>query len=127
MTRVEGNAILVAAPQRTRGEVAFFRLLLDAVMTFNANTLQIFRVEKQRFIAFVGFDVIANSGRNLTTGAGAEDAKGLTPELFEAESFPCCAVVKLNPWFHAAMIRGAMAFGLPGRQYRTILNNTDKK
>lgn len=74
MTRVEGNAILVAAPQRTRGEVAFFCLLLDTVMTFNASALKVFRVEEQRFIAFVGRDVIADGGGNLTTGTGAEDA-----------------------------------------------------
>lgn len=120
---VEWNAVDVAA----RFDAGLLDALLDGVMARLASALKVFRVEEQRFTTAMGRDVIANSGRNLTTGAGAEDAKGLTPELFEAESFPCCAVVKLNPWFHAAMIRGAMAFGLPGRQYRTILNNTDKK
>ena len=120
---IKGNAVDVAA----HFDAGLLHPLLDRVMTFNASALKVGRVEEQRFIAFVGFDVIANSGRNLTTGAGAEDAKGLAPELFEAESFPCCAVVEFASAVHAAMIRGAMAFGLPWRQYRTIQNNTGKK
>lgn len=120
---VERNAELITAYH----DASFFKLLLGRVVAGFAEALKVFRVEEQRFITTMGRDVINHAGGNLTTGAGAKSAKRLTPELFEAESFPCCAVVKFNPWFHAAIIRGAMAFGLRWRQYRTIQNNTGKK
>ena len=89
-------------------------------MTFNASALKVLRVEEQRFITAMRLDVVADGGGNLTTGAGAEDAKGLTPQLFKAESFPGCAIVKLNPGFHDAMIKAIVTIGFPARLNTTI-------
>lgn len=120
---VERNAELIAAYH----DASLFKLLLGRVVAGFAEALKVGRVEENHFITTMGFDVISDGGGNLTTGAGAEDAKRLTPELFEAESFPCCAVVEFASAVHVEMIRGAMAFGLSWRQYRTIQNNTGKK
>lgn len=67
---VERNAVDVAA----YFNAGLLDTLLDGVMTRLAARLEVFRVEEQRFIAFVGRDVINDGGGNLTTGPGAEDA-----------------------------------------------------
>lgn len=78
MILCEGNAEGVA----THFDAGFLDTLLGAVMACFANALKVFWVEKQRFITTMRLNVIADGGGNLTTGAGAEDAKGFTPELF---------------------------------------------
>lgn len=84
MVRIEGESEDVAA----HFDAGFLDTLLGAVVARFANALKVFRVEEQRFITAMRLNVIADGGGNLTTRAGAEDAKRLTPELFEAESFP---------------------------------------
>ena len=116
MIRIEGESEDVAA----HFDAGFLDTLLGAVVARFANALKVFRVEEQRFITAMRLNVIADGGGNLTTRAGAEDAKRLTPELFEAESFPCCAVVKLNPGFHDAMIPSVMVIGFQTLQKTTI-------
>ena len=113
---VERDAVDVA----TSFNAGLLDTLLDRVVARLTNALKVVRVEEQRFIAAMRLDVIADSGRNLTTGAGAEDAKGLTPQLFKAESLPLCAVVKLNSWFHDVMIKPVMAICFKARPFTTL-------
>lgn len=100
------------------------KALLDRVVARFAQALEVLRVEEQRLITAMRLNVVAYGGGNLTTGAGAEDAKRLTPQLLKAETFPCCTVVKSNSAFHDVMIQTVMAIGLSGRQYWTT---ADKK
>ena len=113
---IKGNAVDVAA----HFDAGLLDTLLGAVVARLTNALKVFRVEEQRFITLVRDDVIANGGRNLTTGTGAENAKGLTPQLFKAESLPLCAVVKLNSWFHDVMIKPVMAICFKARPFTTL-------